>query len=703
MRHAGGGPLLRRDELLHQCAHRGRLADRPPAGDRCHPDPGAGVAAERRHLRPPPRRLTTHREFLGSSTVTNSDPPADLDPPADAEPAPAPPVSCEQLRQEATERPKSLRLLPRITVDAIRLVWAANPRMLIASIALKLVNGAGLATALIFGKNLIGSVLSADTTTATPGIGAVAPQLAAVVGVVSVLGLVTAAARVELSAYETPSFHDRLVRAAAGEHRPIQMVDGLIGTVGAIASIGGIVVALLAIQPWLVPLLFLAGLPLLLGVLKTIQAMFGFHLRMTTVTRARNYLYRLLTEKDPAKEVRAFGLGGYLTGRHTVLYDQHMAELRKTTHKRFRIAIVATLGLTAALGAGIAGLLALALSGRLELAETATAAGALLLLGERIMTAVNSVGDMYEAGLFVEDFTTFLATAPITHGATGTAPAPPGFDRITVDGVTFTYPAASRPALTDVSLEIKAGQVIALVGENGSGKTTLAKLLSRLYLPDAGTIRWDGVDISDLDAGQVHRRIAVIFQDFARYDLTARENIGLGAVEHVDDTDTVRTAAVHAGADRYLAALPDGYETILSPEYDGGRDLSVGQWQRVALARAFIRDAPLIILDEPTAALDPRAEHDLFTRIRTLYKGRTVLLISHRYNTVRDADHIYVLDQGRIIEHGSHEVLMTAAGVYAELFTLQAAAYTDQPSPNGHHRTTDEAAPVPQPRDAAVR
>ena len=639
--------------------------------------------------------------------------------PADGQTAPSPP-SCEDLNREAAQRPKALRLLPRITADAVRLVWAASPRMLVASIVLKLINGAGLAIALIFANHLIGSVLAADADAGTaPGIGAVAPQLAIVVCIVALLGLVTAAGRevreilsettarhakqaiidvakrVELSAYETPAFHDRLVRAASGEHRPIQMVDGLIGTIGAIASIGGIVIALLAIQPWLVPLLFLAGLPLLLGVVKAGQAMFGFHMRMTTVARARNYLYGLLTHKDPAKEVRAFGLGDYLNDRHTVLYEQHMTELRKTTRKRFRIAIASTVGLSAALGAGMAGLLALAMSGRLELAETATAAGALLILGERIMTAVNSVGEMYEAGLFVEDFTTFLASAPLTHGATGTRPAPADFARISVENVSFTYPAASAPALQDVSLSIEAGRVIALVGENGSGKTTLAKLLSRLYLPDSGRIAWDGTDIADLDPGQLHRRIAVIFQDFARYDLTARENIGLGAVEHVDDLAEIEAAARHAGADGYLAALPAGYDTILSPEYEGGRDLSVGQWQRVALARAFIRDAPLIILDEPTASLDPRAEHDLFSRIRSLYKGRTVLLISHRYNTVRGADHIYVLDRGGIIEHGSHDQLIAQAGTYAELFTLQAAAYTDTPSPNGHRPNDFESASAP--------
>jgi ATP-binding cassette subfamily B protein len=656
----------------------------------------------------------------------------DLPPPAEGPEPPATPSppTCENLSREAEERPKSLRLLPHITRDALRIVWKAAPGPLLASIALKLLNGAGVAFALIFSKDLIGSVLTADTSTtaSAPGIGSVAPQLAAVVGVITVMGLLTALGRevrevlsettarhtkqqiidvastVELSAYETPAFHDRLQRVTANPHRPLQLVDGLIGTIGALASIGGIVIALLAIQPWLVPLLFLAGLPLLAGVVKAGQAMFGFQMRMTSVTRARNYLFGQLTGKDSAKEVRAFGLAGYLTDRHTVLYDRHMAELRKTTRKRFRIAIASTFGLATALGAGLTGLLGLAMSGRLQLAETATAAGALLLLGERIMTTVNSVGDMYESGLYVEDFTAFLANAPADHGATGTQPAPDTFSRISVENVTFTYPAADTPALREVSIDIRAGQVIALVGENGSGKTTLAKLLSRLYLPQAGTVRWDGVDVAQLDPAQVHRRIAVIFQDFARYQLTARENIGLGAVEHIDDLETIQTAATHAGADRYLSALPAGYETILSAEYDGGRELSGGQWQRVALARAFVRDARLIILDEPTASMDPRAEHDLFARIRSLYAGRTVLLISHRYNTVRDADHIYVLDSGRIIEHGNHDQLMTADRVYAELFTLQAKAYTDHSVQlNGRHGTADSVVLTQSPSENATR
>jgi len=613
------------------------------------------------------------------------------------------PPSCDELADEARSRPKSIRLLPRICRDATRLVWAAAPRELVVSVALKLVGGTGLAVTLLLSRGLVDRVLASGQT----GIGSaqVLPRVIAVAAIISALGLVAAAGRevrevlsettarhakeriidvataVELSAYETPAFHDRLVRAATdGQHRPIQLVDGLIGTVGALAGIAGIVVALLAIQPWLVPIVLVAAVPLMAGVMKAGQALFGFHLRMTAMTRQRDYLYRLLTEKQSATEVRAFGLGPHLLRRHSRLYDEHMVELRRTARQRFRIAVLGNLGLALTLGGTIALLLHLALTGRVELAEAATAGAALLILGERIMATVMSIGEIYEAGLFVEDFTSFLEQGPAAISARARQPAPTRFDRITVEDVTFTYPSATRPALRDVSLEVNAGEIVALVGENGSGKTTLAKLLCRLYLPETGRISWDGVDTADLDPDRLRRNTAVIFQDFLHYALPARENIGLGAVDRIDDLEAVVEAARRAGADAPISALPDGYDTVLSPEFAGGRDLSVGQWQRVALARAFVRDAPLIILDEPTAALDPRAEHALFTSLRSLYAGRTVLLISHRYSTVRSADRVYVLADGRITEHGSHEQLMDRGGQYAELFTLQAAAYIPQPT-----------------------
>jgi ATP-binding cassette subfamily B protein len=218
--------------------------------------------------------------------------------------------------------------------------------------------------------------------------------------------------------------------------------------------------------------------------------------------------------------------------------------------------------------------------------------------------------------------------------------------------------------------------VVALVGENGSGKTTLAKLLARLYTPDSGAIRWDGVDVSAVDPDELRRGVAVIFQDFLHYHLPARDNVGLGRVEAIGDLDAIIRAAGQADADGFVSALRAGYETMLGPEFIGGTDLSVGQWQRLALARAFFRDAPFIVLDEPTASLDARAEHDLFNRVRTLLAGRTVLLISHRFSSVRSADRIYVLDAGRIVESGVHDDLLRGDGLYAELFQLQAAAYS---------------------------
>ena len=241
--------------------------------------------------------------------------------------------------------------------------------------------------------------------------------------------------------------------------------------------------------------------------------------------------------------------------------------------------------------------------------------------------------------------------------------------------MTFSYPGSARVALRGVSLRIEPGEVVALVGANGSGKTTLAKLLAGLYLPGEGRVCWGGRDTRDVDRRELLAHTAVVFQDFIQYALSAGDNIALGRHERAGDTAAIVQAAERPGADKDIAGLPEGYETLLGPAFIDGTDLSTGQWQRVALARTFFRDAPLVILDEPTAALDAKAEHELFERIGELFADRSVLLISHRFSTVRSADRIYVLNEGCLVESGTHEELRAAGGTYAELFSLQASPY----------------------------
>ncbi|HYY07533.1 MAG TPA: ABC transporter ATP-binding protein, partial [Actinomycetota bacterium] len=314
---------------------------------------------------------------------------------------------------------------------------------------------------------------------------------------------------------------------------------------------------------------------------------------------------------------------------------------------------------------------------------------AVAIVGARLTEAGYAAGTLSEAALYLEDYRMFLDLLPRAKAERPSDPAPSSFRQLEVDRITFTYPSGTEPALEDVSLSIDAGEVVALVGENGSGKTTLAKMLAGLYRPGAGSIRWDGVDVATVDPDELRRSIALIFQDFIRYHLPARDNVGLGRPEATDDLEAIREASTHAGADPILSKLPQGYETMLGPEFIGGTDLSIGEWQRVALARALFRDAPFVILDEPTAALDPRAEHELFRRIRSFLTGRTVLLISHRFSSVRSADRIYVLDGGHVVESGSHEELMRVDGLYAELFTLQAAAYlSDDRTRSGSDRSS---------------
>ena len=382
-----------------------------------------------------------------------------------------------------------------------------------------------------------------------------------------------------------------------------------------------------------------------------------------------------MTGKDPAKELRAFDLGPYLLGEHRELYDERLGELRTLVRKRTRISLLANLASPAFLGGAMIYLL---LSGRLTLAQVAIAAWGVYQFGQRLEGIALGAGSLYESALFIEDFASFAAMKPEVVATRPTGAAPSRFDRIDVQGVSFAYPGSERLALKDVSLSIEAGQVVALVGENGSGKTTLAKLLSRLYRPTNGRILWDGEDIAGMDPTSLRDAIAVIFQDFLHYEFPARSNVAMGRVSREDDLDAIVEAARRAGAHDFIEDLPQGYDTLLSRQFhDEGKELSVGQWQLIALARAFFRDAQLLVLDEPTAALDARAEHALFERIRELAAGRSVLLISHRFSSVRDADRIFVLRHGELIEQGDHAELMQLGGLYAELFELQASAYVD--------------------------
>jgi ATP-binding cassette subfamily B protein len=419
----------------------------------------------------------------------------------------------------------------------------------------------------------------------------------------------------------------------------------------------------------------------------TSRQTYHFWRSMTPNERKRNYIFGLFTGREYAKELRSFALAPYMRALYERLSNERLTELAANLRKRARYQILGTGASTLVTALTYGALAYLVIEHRIGVAEAGAAVVASQQLGAQLAGVVNNMSQLYEASLFLEDWEEFSGLAPA--GAPALVEAASAFERIEIDHVSFRYPPSaskdgaptlpSRLALDDVSLEIRSGEVVALVGENGSGKTTLAKVLSGLYRPDSGRVLWDGIDVAGREQSWIYERVAVLFQDFARFMLTVRENIGLGRVERLEDLDSIVRSAERAGADSFVNAWPDRYDTVLGPYFMGGKDVSIGQWQRIALARAFFRDAPLVILDEPTAALDARAEYDLFTRMRDLFRGRSVLLISHRFSSVRSADRIYVLHEGRVVEDGTHDELMTLRGRYAELFTMQASAYLAQP------------------------
>jgi ABC-type multidrug transport system fused ATPase/permease subunit len=593
------------------------------------------------------------------------------------------------------------RDLPGLLGDSLKLAWSAGRNVFLLTSALWLITSIGTAVQLFVAQAVFSAVLGnggkADLETLAPPLialvvvtvtldlaGAVRAEQSRVLG--ELVGrratdrVLDVSTRIDLLAFESPDFYDRLQRARAqGQFRATQTVNGLLGIVGSLGTAAAIVLALAAIQPLLLPFVLIGYVPLWVVASLNTRDLYHYTRGMTPNDRQRNYLQNVLMGRNAAKEVRSFNLAGYLRGRYDRLYDERIAELRQLAKRRTVRSLLGSLTSSMVTVGTIAVLSWLYVSDRMSLAAVGAAVFGLYQLANQLRGLHMSATSLYESTLFIRDYSNFLTLEPQVEAHEGTRPAPHGFERLTVEDVSFTYPESDRPAVDGVSLEVGRGEVVALVGENGSGKTTLAKMLAGLYRPQGGRIRWDDVDLAEVDADELRRSIAVIFQDFERYLLPARENVGLGRKERIDDFATIVEAAQRADADDFLSGLPEGYETMLGREFSGGFDLSIGQWQRVALARAFFRDAPFVILDEPTASLDARAESRLFERMRELLEGRSVVLISHRFSSVRSADRIYVLHEGRVVEHGSHDQLMAEDGLYAELFTLQARAYVEQP------------------------
>jgi ATP-binding cassette, subfamily B, bacterial len=593
-------------------------------------------------------------------------------------------------------------MLFRVIGTGIGLVWRASGRNLAVVAGLQLSQGLGLLGVLLSAQAMLDAGLGAGSLAqALPAVGLLVGALAAV-GLIQavvterelVLGeavsihvqgrVLDAAAAMPYDAFETPDLYDRLQRARMGaDFGPLTLVQGLVMLAGGVTGTAGVVVGLAAIEPLLLPLVAVAAAPVIVASVLGGRLQARVHLGLSTVERERGYLVDLLTSRTAAKEIRVFGLGPHLRHNWTGLSRQRLSAVAGGARRQRRLLAFAGLLSATVTGASIALLAHLMISGRLDVAQAGAAGAAVLLLGAQLRGLASAGAMLSEATPFITDLASTLALPREVSGSAGSRPvAPRAFQRIRFEDVHYTYPSGETPALRGVTLDIRQGEVVAVVGENGSGKTTLAKLLCALHRPTSGRITWDGADLASLDPDSVRDRIAVLFQDFQRFQLRARDNIGFGRVDRLDDSAGMEAAADRAGIAKALCDLPQGYESRLGPEWAGGTDLSGGQWQRLALARAYFRDAPLVVLDEPTASLDPRAEQQLFDAVRGLYQNRTVLLISHRFATVRSADRILVMRDGQVVESGDHESLMAADGLYAELYSLQSAQLTTD---TGHH------------------
>ncbi|NES27223.1 ATP-binding cassette domain-containing protein [Micromonospora terminaliae] len=638
------------------------------------------------------------------TTVIGPRPPSEQDGPAE-EPA-LPELEDPHWMHRATELAHTsfwsvARRLPALVREAVALAWATSRRDTLASIGLNVAAGVLTTLGLLATTGVLHQLFAAGPT--PDRIRAALPALALAGAAVTVRGALALAAgwaqarlipqinyavelrlfettsAVELAAFDDAGFAEEMVRARdRGLAEAGSIVNDTVNLVTGVVGVAATAAAVTVIHPLLLPCLLVAAAPEAVTAVRMARRQHSDWLARITRRRRKFMLGDLMADRHTAGEIRAYQMREFLLAEyHRVVSLETRAELRLARSQTATRAVglsatgIAAFGLYAVLG----GLL---LNGVVALAAAATALLALQSARAGLRTAVFATNSLYEDALYYQDYRNFLDRARQRVPAGGTRPVD-GFDRIELDRVSLRYPDTGTPAVDEVSLTVRRGEVIALVGENGSGKTTLAKLVAGLYRPSAGVIRWDGVDSAELDPRQTAAQVAVMSQDWWRFPFTARQNIRVGRHDRPADGPGpgVEDAARDAAAHDMITELPFGYDTLLDRQFKDGQDLSGGQWQRLVAARGLYRDARLLICDEPSAALDARAEHALFQHLRR-HPDRAVVLITHRLANVRHADRIFVLDHGRIVQQGDHDELMAQEGLYRELFELQAAGYLAQ-------------------------